>query len=289
MNAADIGRRLQRTPRVRRAAKWVYVRWRALLGVGYAGRIIEGGPLKGHWLYAGRRTPYSRRFWDGSYERELLELIGRIVTPDDVVYDVGANIGYHTLQFATAASSGTVYAFEPLASARKTLERNVAVNGARNIVVVDRAVAGRSGDVLLGRTSHYDQAAIDWAGAGNVTIRCPATSLDDFVAAGHPPPTVVKIDVEGAEVEVLSGSKRCLERYRPLVICETHGDQPARDVFAILTRHGYALFKVAAGVHRVGSAADMPSSMTDGHALGVHPEAMRPRPIAGPLAEGTAR
>ncbi len=289
MNTADAGRLLQRTPRIRRMAKWLYVRWRALRGVGYVSRVIERGPLKGYVLYAGKRTPYSQYFWDGSYEIELLELIRRTVRADDVVYDVGANVGYHTLQFAATASSGTVYAFEPLAGARRMLERNVARNGARNVIVVERAVAKQSGEVLLGRTSHYDQAAIDWAGGGNVTVRCPAISLDDFAAAGHAPPTVIKIDVEGAEVEVLLGSRRCLETCRPVVICETHGDEPARKVFDILTGSGYALFKVAGGVHPIRRAGDMPPSMTEGHVLGVHPQADRPVPGIGadPRLPGT--
>ena len=62
--------------------------------------------------------------------------------------------------------------------------------------------------------------------AGRELIQVPATTLDEFIAAGNPPPQLVKIDVEGGESEVLSGARALFTARRPLLIVEVH-HQPA--------------------------------------------------------------
>lgn len=267
---------LARISRAKRPAKHLYGRWQVWRGFGYTGRRIEGGPLAGYLLYAGRRIPYVQQFWEGSYEVELLESLRNLVESDAVVYDIGANIGYHTLLFAAMAKRGRVYAFEPLPEVMQTLRRNLSANGIENVSTVQKVVASDTGSIAIGRSIYYDQAAVAWAGHGNVTIQCEAVSLDDFIADGNVPPTVLKIDVEGAEREVLTGAIGVLARYKPLVVCESHGSECAQQVYELLRRLGYELFRAERGYERIGSATEVPSRMEDGHVLACHPGGVQP-------------
>ncbi|MGB7731103.1 MAG: FkbM family methyltransferase [Candidatus Acidiferrum sp.] len=65
-------------------------------------------------------------------------------------------------------------------------------------------------------------------------------SIDDF-AKSNPPPTVIKCDVEGAEVEVLKGARETLRAYHPLILCEMHSPAMDRTAREILLELGYSL------------------------------------------------
>jgi hypothetical protein len=67
----------------------------------------------------------------------------------------------------------------------------------------------------------------------------PAVTLDDFVAAGDPPPQLVKIDVEGGEYEVLLGGKELFANQRPLLIVEVHHQRAAEQITAWLDEYQY--------------------------------------------------
>ena len=70
-------------------------------------------------------------------------------------------------------------------------------------------------------------------------INVPAITLDDFVAAGGPPPQMVKIDVEGGEYEVLRGTTALFATQRPLIIAEVHHQQAAEQITTWLSEHRY--------------------------------------------------
>ena len=69
-------------------------------------------------------------------------------------------------------------------------------------------------------------------------IEVEAIALDTF-AEKHRLPTVIKVDVEGAEAEVLRGSERVFAQAKPILICEVHGSKEADDVIGWLSDHGY--------------------------------------------------
>ena len=139
--------------------------------------------------------------------------------PGDVLYDVGANIGIYSLY--AARRGATVYAFEPHVGNAAALLRNAAANAdlTARINVVTTPLHSVCG---LG-TFYY--AALDNGSSGHqfeaTTERAVATELrwattvDAFVAAGTPPPTLVKIDVDGNELEVLKGMSLLLRNTAP--------------------------------------------------------------------------
>jgi FkbM family methyltransferase len=133
--------------------------------------------------------------------------------PGATVLDVGANVGAYTLLFADwVGARGHVYAFEPAAASRAGLARHVAINGLADRVTIRReAVSNTSGMrpfVELGTDGGNRIARPSDAHA----IEVPAVSLDEFCGASRLLPDVIKIDVEGAELDVLRGARQTIAR-----------------------------------------------------------------------------
>jgi hypothetical protein len=96
------------------------------------------------------------------------------------------------------------------------------------------------------------------------------------MAAGHPAPTLLKIDVEGAEVDVLAGAAECLAKYRPLIVCEIHGHWAADQVFDLLHKAGYRLYNIEQDLREINSALEMPTRMEEGHMMAWHQQGVQP-------------
>lgn len=146
------------------------------------------------------------------YERRLLQ---SLIAPGTTVIDVGANIGLYTLLFARAAGDeGRVYAFEPEPENLRLLAHNIRTNGCTNVVIVPAAVAGRTGvaTLFLSAQNRGDHRLFD-PGDGRRSIPVPTVTLDEEFAGHDGPIALVKIDIQGAEVEALSGMRVLLDRH----------------------------------------------------------------------------
>jgi FkbM family methyltransferase len=178
----------------------------------------------------------------GENEPEVQKTLAETLREGDVLYDIGANIGFFTLNAARlVGANGCVYAFEPVPQVAETLRANIELNAFDNVVITEAAVHSRTGvadlDLSGGTTAaHVVQgvpSAVD-------LLRVETQRLDDLVAAGTlRPPTLVKIDVEGAERDVLAGMSQTVRAHRPVVICELHGSQD--EFLAELADAGYVV------------------------------------------------
>lgn len=127
------------------------------------------------------------------------------------VLDIGANVGSYTLLFARwVGDAGHVYAFEPAAESRAGLERHVSLNGLQaRVTVRPEAVTDRSGEApFIDDGTHGDNRLVP--GATSETRTVPALSIDDFCEASRLAPDVIKIDIEGAELDALRGAQRTI-------------------------------------------------------------------------------
>lgn len=188
-----------------------------------------------------------------------------LLRPGAVVYDLGANIGWYSLLAARKVGpSGKVFAFEPSLRNAALIERNALTNRLPNIFVIPAAVTDRAGWMtfldrgsLMGRLDKDDSEtqAQRRAGRRGKTRRetiVPITTLDAWLqATGQPPPDLVKIDVEGAELGVLRGMTQTLGAASPDLIVELHGT--GAEVTALLDSVGYE--HRAAGQDRAGPDA----------------------------------
>jgi FkbM family methyltransferase len=178
---------------------------------------------------------------------DLVKLAAEIVQPGAVVWDIGANVGLFSFAAAAAAGpTGHVLALEPDALLVGLLRRSAVANQAHAPVdVLAVAVADEIGIARFHiarrnrSTSHLDGFGTTQAGGVRATELVPTVTLD-WLADHFPMPTVLKIDVEAAELKVLCGGARVL-RCRPAIICEVAACN-AEKAGDLLTSRGYTLY-----------------------------------------------
>lgn len=150
-----------------------------------------------------------------------------------VFVDVGANIGGYALPVARRAS--TVVAIEAQAEIAGLLRRNVEANGLGNITVIEAAAGPEAGEIdfpVVDLASRTNFGAVGSATSTGKTRTTPMVALDDVAPMDT---AVVKIDVEGAELEVLAGAQRLLAETRPFWLVEANGE----GLLSRLTEAGY--------------------------------------------------
>ena len=159
----------------------------------------------------------------GTTEPEFQRAIAEHVGPGDVIYDLGANVGFYTVICARRVGpAGRVIAVEPFPDSARSIRHNADLNGFENVDVVEAAIARAPGRGWLA-TDSGDSVTFRLDGdrqSGGLEVEL--TTVDALVDAGHPPPTVVKVDVEGQEVAALHGMARTLAAHRPVVLVEVH-------------------------------------------------------------------
>lgn len=158
----------------------------------------------------------------------LVALACDLVKPGDIVWDVGANLGLFSFVAARLAGpGGSIVAFEPDAWLVETLQRSQRLQPATSASVVVRhaAVASASGSRQFNiarrarASNHLAEYGSSQAGGIRETVTVQAVTLDSCLESS-PAPSVLKIDIEGAEVEALRGASRVLSQCR-VVVCET--------------------------------------------------------------------
>ncbi len=188
---------------------------------------------------------YEAPYAAGDYEERLLAVLASHLGRGDVLYDVGAHVGFISMVAARLVGpEGKVYAFEADADNSKRIWEHRQMNSLPQIEPVATAVWSECTKLLFRKdpdSSSRNMGAVS-AIAGRETISggtlVQAVTLDLF-SLDHRRPTAVKIDVEGAEEEVLAGAINVLRTSRPLLICEIHNPQAAEGVSRRLTELGY--------------------------------------------------
>jgi FkbM family methyltransferase len=158
----------------------------------------------------------------GTTEPQEQAALARHLKPGGVFYDIGANVGFFaTLAGRLVGAEGKVYAFEPNPLCARQVRKNAGLNGFTYVEVVEAAVSSSSGRTKLRLGAITGGSSI--VGAGLEDIEVALVAIDDFIrdrqARG---PTVVMIDAEGAEIEVMKGMKDAVARFRPVILCEVH-------------------------------------------------------------------
>ena len=197
-------------------------------------RILTG-PLAGkRWV----STSHTHGCWLGTYERDLQETLVSHLRAGDTFFDVGANVGFFTLLGSTlVGKTGSVVAFEPLPRNVALLRRHVAMNGLENVTVIAAAVADAPGSGFLSPSRSSAQGSLKKEG-----IAVSVVAIDDLLSRGGlRRPTVLKIDVEGAESRVLAGARNLLEVFHPLLLLSTHGSHQHATCWRYLQELGYEL------------------------------------------------
>lgn len=174
------------------------------------------------------------------YELGFLRTLKRILRPDSLVVDVGANIGNHTL-FLSAVCLCRVVAYEPVASTAKILARNVELNFVDGLVEIRRTALGA--EVGRAKVSRYSENNVGGTQLtldpeGSIELR----TLDSEWFEG--PIAFIKIDAEGMDLDVLQGASHVIDRYRPIISYEAAEDENEEIIRSLMHRWGYACLGV---------------------------------------------
>lgn len=192
----------------------------------------------------------------GTYELPVQQALATYLGSGDTFYDIGANIGFFTVIAAKlVGASGRVYAFEPVPENAACIRRNVQLNRFSNITVFEKAVSSSTGEGELLLTQHPGGNALSTAYRppdmkGSMTVEL--VSIDDLVGQQIlAPPTFVKIDVEGAELDVLQGMSKTIQEFKPVILYEADDadkdalKQKSQDLETFICSLGYKIEALA--------------------------------------------
>lgn len=164
----------------------------------------------------------------GKYERDVTQVFDRFLKEGDSVFDIGAHVGYLSMYMAKSVGrEGKVYSFEPVSQTRKFLERNISDNNLDNITVLPYAISSVVEDLpftLNSRSSYENHILRNGYEEGVTTLSVPTVTIDSFVHAENVQPSLIKVDVEGEELEALLGATETLREYKPVVIAEVRNE-----------------------------------------------------------------
>jgi FkbM family methyltransferase len=190
---------------------------------------ILHGPARGMKWILGSTEP---NYWLRAYEREKIDRLLTCLNPKSVFYDIGANVGYYSLVAARKCQS--IFAFEPLPANFDYLRRHIAINQLQNCTPIEAAVADHEGMVSFSEGNSTCEGAIRETG----TLLVHALRLDTFIEQARVP-DVMKIDVEGGELDALRGAKRLLTEHHPVIFLATHSNELDRKCREFLLQCGY--------------------------------------------------
>lgn len=195
-------------------------------------------------------------FWRGAHEWHIIFILKKILKKNNIVLDVGANIGEVTLCCASLVPDGKVYAFEPVSSMYEELQNNILLNAhLKNIQIVKQGMSNAISEAPIyydakehfneGVFSIYPENFSNTKFVENIKIN----TIDNFVNE-HKINSIhlIKIDVEGNELMVLQGAMHTLSKYRPHLIIElsqkniTAAKYKPDDIIALLSQSGYKKF-----------------------------------------------
>lgn len=190
-------------------------------------------------------TISEKLYVDGLYDRDGMTTLEKIIKPGEILYDVGANIGPFSLLANNLGISA--YAFEGHPETAKRCKENFRINGIDPERVIAAAVSNFDGNLLFtGTTGDPTNKIINKTEKNNCdnAIEVPAISLDTFVQT-HEPPSAIKIDTEGHELQVIMGIISILKTEKLIYITfEANGissESDLREIHKILSDAGFII------------------------------------------------
>lgn len=266
---------------LRKITKWLY-RYRGLSRVAdlvrkayiHDPRRFRIDDLDGDLLFDCALNEHisSQVFWRGDYSTGQLALLRQVLKPGMVFLDAGANKGEFTVIAAKYVSGGKVLAFEPIAATAKELRSNIAANGFLEVEVIEKALGAHAGEQMI---YHAEEKGKDELNLGVFTLyprpglerpcgKIAVVSLDEWMGsvagsgggslgsgedrrdvADKGRIDVMKIDIEGGELEMLEGAAETIRRWKPVIFIEVNAitsraaGYDHRELLRWLERMGY--------------------------------------------------
>jgi FkbM family methyltransferase len=186
-----------------------------------------------------------RSFLAGTWEPAVVNAVTKVVKPGSYAVDIGAHIGFYTLLLAKLVGRrGRVLAFEPLPWNFSVLAENIKINDCKQVNLINKAVLDRRCELTA---NMYNEGplpgSVSFSTADQMDLtRVEAVSLDDILQNDGQAVEFLKVDVEGAELLVLKGAARTIEKNHPAIVIEVHHFESSPDdspVILQLSEWGY--------------------------------------------------
>ena len=203
-------------------------------------------------------------------EAAILEYYRRYLQEGMTAFDIGANIGTHSIPMGLCVGrSGHVYSFEPDPDNLALLRENIKLNLLDEVItIVPKAVSAESGssrfwrDLASGATGTLKPQDENfgyhlWYGLPRCISTVQTVTIDDFMRIESSTPDLIKIDVEGAELDVITGMHDLLTTSRPDIIVDT----PTPSVVELLRGHGYIICDLLDNCRCISEEEDMPKAI----------------------------
>lgn len=197
---------------------------------------IEGQLLK-FWS-RGDDALITKLYYNRDWEKNVTYWFSRFCERSECILDAGANIGVFSLLAAKSNTSAVVYAFEPNPNNFLRLQKNIALNDLQERVFpVQSALGNCTGQIgfflpadkrISDVSSVYRTHTISFNDFTHQEIKVPIMPLDRFCVERRIVPTVIKIDVELYELQVMEGMRFMLSEIRPVLFCEIFNDEVKR-------------------------------------------------------------
>lgn len=159
----------------------------------------------------------------GSYESEELKMVLQLVEEGYHVLDIGANIGWYSINIAMHDHSLKVYSFEPIPKTYMLLKKNLELNGVKNVETFNLGFSDHPGEIEF---YYYKEGSCN-ASSALLTDRndiekviCKVDTIDRFTDAEHLQVDLIKCDVEGAELLIFKGGMKTIKRDLPIIFTE---------------------------------------------------------------------
>jgi FkbM family methyltransferase len=205
---------------------------------------VQSGIASGLSLYLNPR--YEANIWHGTAEPAVQETLLQYLQSGMVFYDVGSHLGFFSMAAAQIVGpTGKVFAFEANPEIARLVRLNRDKNNLPQIYVIQRAVYNTNNGVSFGRALHHttggtSSIALAASNQGDDVISVPSIRLDDF-ARINPPPDIIKMDIEGVEIEALQGARYLFSTARLVLICEVHNQQARSFIEHFMQQHNYCM------------------------------------------------
>lgn len=206
--------------------------------------LVDAGPAKG--ITFSIRMPEDKGIWTGTYEVDFASELAAAVKPGGVAYDIGSWHGFFAGVMATQGAS-EVHVFEPLPENAERIRRLIALNPAKALKLHTCALGETDTEmnlIVMPETSmaKLEASTFQSSETSDERVSVKVRTIDSLVAAGEvPPPSLMKIDVEGAEAMVLIGARETIQHYRPVIFAEAHSAGLLAQCIRLLEAEGYRI------------------------------------------------
>lgn len=192
----------------------------------------------------------------GSFDPVERGLLFKLASSSTTIFDIGANIGWYTMNFANVSPHISVHSFEPIPFTFQFLEQHLKLNNIENVHTNNFALSDQQGEAQFywGRdeTGSSSMENIQEREHANI-IKCQLKTLDTYCQEKNITVDLIKCDVEGAELKVFQGATEVLKRDKPAVFTEMLRKWSAKfgyhpnDIIAIFSSIGYRCFAFESG------------------------------------------